>query len=263
MDFFDASTAADLEPAGMVLAEIYSRAAECGAEIMVVGAIARDILIRHVVGSPPLRATADIDVAVAVASWHDLDCLTGGLKETRGGVHKFLVDGVEVDIIPFGGVESDKRTITWPNDHRMDVLGFSEALVAAVQVKLPGDLTVAVASLPAQSLLKLFAWRDRRYQDRRDAVDLRTILYSYHEGPYFDQLYADYAPLLLKHDFDPSLAGAERLGNEASAIIGLANRPAVTDLLFSEEYFDALAADMGLQMAVNRALLAAYRDGFT
>jgi predicted nucleotidyltransferase len=229
---------------------------------MVVGAVARDILIRHVTGSGPHRATADIDIAVAVSSWKDVDCLTGTLEETRGGVHKFLVRGVEVDIIPFGDIESQERTITWPNHHMMDVLGFKEARDSAVHVTLPGGLNVAVASLPAQSVLKLFAWRDRRYQDRRDAIDLRTILGAYHEGPYFDELYTDYESLLAKHDFDPVFAGAERMGREASAIIGPANRHVVTDLLFFEERFDALAADMGSLVGENRALLSAYRGGF-
>jgi len=94
MSFYDASTAADLEPAGMVLAEVHRRAVQCGVAIMVVGAAARDILIRHVVGSAPQRATADIDIAVAVSSWHDVDCLTGALDQTRAGAHRFLVHGV-------------------------------------------------------------------------------------------------------------------------------------------------------------------------
>ena len=56
MRSFDASTAADLEPIALVLADLQYRADECGVEIMVVGATARDILIRHVVGSVPERA---------------------------------------------------------------------------------------------------------------------------------------------------------------------------------------------------------------
>jgi len=263
MTFLDASTATDLEPAGVVLAEVVRRAVGCGAEIMVVGAAARDILIQHVVCSSPERATADIDIAVAVSSWRDVDCLTGGLDKTRGGVHTFMVGGIEVDIIPFGAIESEERTVVWSNDHVMSVLGFKEALATAVHVKLPSGVTVAVASLPAQSLLKLFAWRDRRYEHRRDAIDLRRILRAYHEGPYLDELYSDHEPLLVKHDFDPLLAGAERLGCEANAVIGPSNRTAVTDVLFLEERFNALAADMGWGIADNLALLSAYRNGFT
>ncbi len=65
MTFFDVSTAADLRPVAGVLAEIHRRAEPHGMEVMVVGAVARDILITHASGSAPNRATADVDVAVA------------------------------------------------------------------------------------------------------------------------------------------------------------------------------------------------------
>lgn len=127
MRSFNASTAADLEPVALVLAELSRRADACGVEIMVVGATARDILIRHVVGSVPERATADIDVAVAVSSWSDLRRLTEPFVRRTGSEHKFEVQQAEVDIIPFGAIEDANRTITWPDDHRMNVFGFQEA----------------------------------------------------------------------------------------------------------------------------------------
>jgi predicted nucleotidyltransferase len=263
MRSFDASTTADLQPTAVVLAELHQSATQCGVKIMVVGAVARDILIRHVVGSAPERATADIDVAVAVSSWPDIDRLTATMERTADSVHKFLLRGIEVDIIPFGEIESAERTITWSNDHMMDVFGFREALATAIDVRLPGDLVIAVASLPAQSLLKLFAWRDRRYQTRRDAIDLKTILHAYHEGPYFEELYTDHAPLLDKHDFDPILAGAERMGHEASALIASKDRRIVTNLLSSEGQFEALTGDMGGSPSTNHALLSAYSAGFS
>jgi predicted nucleotidyltransferase len=258
---FDASTAVDLAPVARVLTNLVDHATACGTKIMVVGAVARDILIRHVVGSAPARATADIDIAVAVSSWSDVERLTAGMKPA-GSVHKFLVRGFEVDVIPFGEIESTDRTITWSNDHRMDVFGFREAFSAAVDVALPGELVVAVASLPAQSLLKLFAWRDRRYDNKRDAIDLKAILGTYCEGPYFDELFDRYEPLLDRYGFDVRLTGAARMGHEARDLIAPTDRTPVTDLLFADETIGALAADMGGRIANNRELLSAYRDGF-
>lgn len=262
MRSFNASTAADLEPIALVMAEVQRCAEESSVDIMVVGAAARDILIRHTVGSLPERATADIDVAVAVASWSDLRRLTGSFAQLEGSEHKFEVQQTEVDVIPFGDIESSDRTITWPDDHRMNVFGFSEAMAAAVQVTLPGDVTVAVASLPAQSVLKLQAWQDRHNDDRRDAIDLKTIISAYHEGPNFDELYTQHEDLLEKHDFEPRLAGAERIGREARALMTTDNLGFMTDLLDSPEHFDLLAADMGGRVGENRSLLAAYRHGF-
>jgi predicted nucleotidyltransferase len=263
MRSFNASTAADLQPVALVLADLKYRADECAVEIMVVGATARDILIRHVVGSVPERATADIDVAVAVASWSHLDELTRPFTRQAGSEHKFEVRETEVDVIPFGEIEDTHRTITWPNDHRMNVFGFREAMSTAVHVTFPGDLVVAVASLPAQSLLKLFAWQDRHYDDRRDAIDLRSILLAYHEGPYLDELYARHARLIERHDFDPRLAGAHRIGSDARALIAPDNVGHVTDLLDDPQHFDLLGADMGGPVRENRSLLTAYREGFT
>ncbi len=122
-----------------------------------------------------------------------------------------------IDVIPFGGVERPDRTIVWPDDHMMNVLGFAEALASAVHVLLPRHVEVPVASLPAQSILNLVAWRDRRWDNRKDAVDLRSILMAYHHGPYQDELYDSHLHLLERHEFDPAAAGAERIGNEASA----------------------------------------------
>lgn len=123
MNYLDASTETELGAIATVLQAVQGRARTCGVDIMVVGAAARDILIRHVVGSPPQRATRDVDIAVAVNSWSEVACLTSSMGPTPGGAHHFLVLGIEVDVIPFGGIESRDRTITWPDDHEMDVFG--------------------------------------------------------------------------------------------------------------------------------------------
>jgi predicted nucleotidyltransferase len=183
-----------------------------------------------------------------------------GMADATPTAHRFIVRGTQVDVIPFGDIETAERTVTLPNDHELNVLGFQEAYEAAVTVRLPGGLVVPVASLPAQSLLKLFAWRDRRYDDRRDAIDLRSVLCACHEGRYLDALYDD-GQLLERHDFDVALAGAARMGQEAGALLSAADALRVTDLLDSAD-FDALVGDMGGELSVNRAMLSAYREGF-
>ena len=262
MDYLDASTETEFIAVATVLQEVQDRARTCGVDIMLVGAASRDILIRHVVGSPPQRATRDVDIAVAVKSWSEVKCLTRSMDPTRGVVHKFLVLGTEVDVIPFGGIESPERTITWPNDHEMDVFGFAEALSSAVRVKLPGDLTVFVASLAAQSLLKLLAWKDRHYQDRKDAIDLRSIIDAYSQGPYFEQLYDDHENYLVQYEYDAALAGAARMGQEARDLISENNREKIRALLNDEDFRARLAADMGGMSEPNLELINAYRAGY-
>jgi predicted nucleotidyltransferase len=45
-----------------------------------------------------------------------------------GSVHTFLVSGITVDIVPFGGIEREDRTVVWPDGSVMNTLGFAEAL---------------------------------------------------------------------------------------------------------------------------------------
>jgi predicted nucleotidyltransferase len=262
MSQLDVSTKAELQSISRVLGDISDQASTCRSEILVVGAVARDILITHVTGASPSRATADVDVAVAVSSWYDLEKLTDVFEPIGGSGHKFAVRGTEVDIIPFGGVESDDRTIRWPNDHVMSVLGFKEAHTAAIHVRISNRHVVPVASLPAQSLLKLFAWRDRRNLNVRDAIDLRSILNAYHQGPYEEELYSEYADLLIRHGFAPNSAGAERMGMEAAALMTPDTRGHVTRILTDDDRFELLVGDMGRLLADNRALLTAYLAGF-
>ena len=69
MTYYDASTHDDLEPAAAVLAEVQEIATRRGIEVMVVGAVARDIIVRSFTGTPPDRATHDVDIAVSVGTW--------------------------------------------------------------------------------------------------------------------------------------------------------------------------------------------------
>ena len=198
MIFYDASTDPELAVETAVLTEVVRAAAAVGVEVLVIGAVARDIVIRHLLGARPERATKDVDVAVAVAvaDWAAYEDLTSSLQRSSGPSHRFVVDGVDVDVIPFGGVESPGRSITWPDEMTMDVHGFAEAHRRAVLVRLPGGLEVRVASLAAQSALKALAWRDRRHEGTKDAIDLRTILTAASEGSNLDDLYALHPDLL-------------------------------------------------------------------
>lgn len=221
------------------------------------------MLIRHITGAPPQRATADVDIAVAVADWAGYAALTSSLRPVGNSAHKFLVAGAEVDVVPFGGVESADRTITWPDDHVMNTIGFQESLECAVTVALPGGVGVKVASLPAQAALKLHAWCDRRLSTTRDAIDLRTILLSYSDGPYLDELYDHWGDALALHDFDIQLAGAHRMGIEITETLGAAISETCTDIIGPQHGDDAdrLVADMGVSIERNRLLLAALTSG--
>ena len=75
------------------------------------GAMARDVLLTHVYGLPVYRATADVDLAVAVKDWSEFEKTKAGL-EAKGFArdaalfHRLHRNEYPVDIIPFDGVET-------------------------------------------------------------------------------------------------------------------------------------------------------------
>jgi len=155
----DLRTSTDFEVlrAAKVLAKINEAAREAQVEYLVVGATARSLISIDLLGTSHQRRTDDIDIAAEVDSWNDYDSLVSTLKRHDGSVHKFIVEGTEVDVVPYGGIEQANRTITWPDDHVMNVLGFREAVDSAQTVLLPDGVSVKVPSIPALVLLKLFA----------------------------------------------------------------------------------------------------------
>lgn len=263
MTFWDLSDTADFDYLDHVLEPMCRHARQCGVSMMVVGAASRDLLLRGGLGVDPLRMTKDVDIALAVDSWEQLAAVTAPLTPVRDVPHRFLVQGAEVDIVPFGALERPDRTIVWPNDHAMSVLGFSEAFAHADEVRLARSGSVRVPSLETQAVLKVMAWFDRHHRDSRDAEDLREILLAGHRGPHLDALYEPDGPELETFDWDPQTAGAARLGRLAAEQLDPSARAVVSDVLEAQTDPAALLlADMGRRVAENHALLHAFRSGF-
>ena len=152
-------------------------------------------------------------------------------------MHRLWFGDQRLDIIPFGGVERADRTITWPTKDAevMRVAGLAEAMTVAVAIQLPGAITVDVAPLPAQVLLKVWAWMDRRYvAPGKDAYDIWMIVRSYASAGNQDRLYGDEGESALAAlGFDLEAAGAWLLGKDAREV--LANGPDQQDLLASAD----------------------------
>ncbi len=190
------------------------------------GAVARDILLTHVHGIDTGVATRDVDFGVAVSGWDQFALVKARLVETgrfKRATHAeqrlhYLPDsrgaGCPVDIIPFGGVEAPPLSISWPpGQHEiMSVIGFADALVSALPVQITRELTVPVASLQGLALLKLFAWRDRNPETRKDAQDIALIFRNYIAAGNHDRIYGAEFPVLQAVEFDVDLAGPRLLG---------------------------------------------------
>lgn len=221
----DLSDRAVLGPLAGLLAAV--RAAAGDASLLLIGADARDLLLVHAHGINPERATEDTDVALAVGSWGDFQRLREALLRsgdfTAGGPPHRLWRGTQrLDIVPFGGVERSDRSIEWPTEggEVMNVAGLAEALATAVAVALPGGVSIDVASVPALALLKIWAWKDRRYSaPGKDASDIWMFLRHYADAGNQDRLYGEEGEALAAYAFDLDQAGAWLLGKDARQVL--------------------------------------------
>lgn len=184
-------------------------------EPLLVGALARDLLLHYGHGLEILRATGDVDFALAVADWSEFSAardtlLASGLFVAhRTTTHKLQHAKYGwIDLIPFGAIERPNATIAWPpaGDEVMEVIGYTEAAEASIVMALPKGQTARIVSLPMLAVLKVFAWNDRhRDTQGKDAVDLGLILRSYLEAGNHDRLYAEFPQVITdKFDFEPT-----------------------------------------------------------
>jgi predicted nucleotidyltransferase len=197
-------------------------------ECLLVGAMARDVWLYYAHDISTGRATTDVDFAVAVATWADFDALrekliaSGSFRRTRVAHRLKHVSERRVDLIPFGHVAGADGIISWPPDGsvKMSVAGYDEARASAVRVRLPGDVDVGVAALPALVALKIHAWADRhREQPQKDAHDLYLILRHYLDAGNASRLYGDHAAWMEEEDFDYGKTGARLAGLDVRQLL--------------------------------------------
>lgn len=229
-----------------ILQQASTAAHSLGIDFFVGGALARDLMLWHVHGQSTGRATRDVDLGLHLTDWAAFSAIKdqllaqGSFHPQPGVAHRLMYrpadmpHGVPLDLLPFGAVASSQATIAWPPEHAvvMNVAGFAEAHRAAVDVELDGALVVRVASLPSLAVLKLIAWRDRYLDTSKDATDFLLITRRYADAGNMDRLYETGAALLLASDYDPDLAGAMLLGQDAAAATTQAiTAQAVADIL--------------------------------
>jgi len=213
------------------LARIVEALDEAAPELdwLLVGALARDLHLQHAHGIKIERATTDVDFAIAVRDWKDFYRIRSALLDTgnfgpvSGVEHQIVFDGVSrIDLVPFGGVESPDRTISWPPEGSpvMNVVGFSEALRTANRVELPFGQSVLVVCLPMLLLLKLMAWRDRHVRRPGvDAGDILLILRNYTECGNFERMAEQHSDLMERPDFDYETSGSVLVGRDLTCLL--------------------------------------------
>lgn len=252
-------------------------------ELLLVGAQAKVILLENIHGLNPGRATGDIDFAFAVESWDQFNQIkqslidTGKFKELpkvkqRLVYQSSLIEhGFVVDIIPFGKVQDNNNMIAWPPelDVVMSVSGYQEALEPALLVELDDNLTIKVVSLAGLAILKIFAWSERgTVTENKDALDLLTLLRTYHEAGNADRIYEVPEPEVLESmNYNPELMGAWLLGYDAAAIVDKSTIETIAVLIEGKKENLVLQMAKSLSAAedtliVTKTLLNVFIQGF-
>ncbi|MEI6646428.1 MAG: hypothetical protein WCP12_10350 [bacterium] len=174
-----------------VLRKVSRALGDSEAQPMLVGAFARDVWFWHLNGIETGRATEDIDISMAFKGWDVFQSFAESLKSV-GFVQpdpespEKLVDsetGQKLDMIPFGGVSSDGRSITWHgNQARFSILGFEDSYKSAAMLPLDAEENprCRLATLPAIMTLKMMSFYERlEERKRKDGDDIGFTMTHY------------------------------------------------------------------------------------
>ncbi len=164
-----------------VLRIVHEITASLRIPFFVIGAMARDIVLEYCHSVRSARGTRDLDIGARVADWEEFRRLSAGLigtgkfKETREP-HAFIAGSYRVDIVPFGKISSQRKTISWPPEYEvfMSIEGIQDAYDSAMTLRLSDNpaLDVKVPTIPGMALMKIFSWHDRYPERPKDAEDL-------------------------------------------------------------------------------------------
>ncbi|UKJ09138.1 nucleotidyl transferase AbiEii/AbiGii toxin family protein [Solitalea lacus] len=166
-------------------------------DFYLIGAIARDVWISGVHKMTANRTTRDLDLAVLVSAEEEYKQLkeylvnTGRFVPSRENQYVLIFEeGIEVDLLPFGGLEIEGLKL--PNSLALttNITGFTEVFTEATQLMEIEGLPFKVCTLPGIVVLKLIAYDDRPEMRRKDLVDIGDILLKY-DSIAGDELYSE------------------------------------------------------------------------
>jgi len=210
----------------------------------IVGASARDFILKHDYGVNPSRITRDIDLGAKVENWEKFRSFVEALKDTgkfsNDGrqLQRYLFDSVIIDIVPFGPITDKNKRITWPpeNEVFMSVVGFKEAYESAITVKLSNDpqFEVKLSTLPGLTLMKIISWNENYPVRTKDAEDILLIMNEYGDPGNKDRLFDEEEELLQIENFDTKHAGIRLLGRDMAEIADTETKVMVKTILDDE-----------------------------
>ena len=233
---------------GKTLYRVTALAEGRGLPVLLVGASARDILFWHVHGLEPGRATMDLDISIQSPDWKAYSSfgetlLQNGFARLYEDHPEKLVDretDQELDLLPFGEIAEDGRTIIWPHDNSAwSVIGLQDAFEHPLRIEVTdddGERVVRFASAAALVMLKMVAVHDRpEARHKRDSTDIGFVIANYLEIGNRERLRTTPNDGILSAvGGDLDLASALLLGRDISAIASAETRAYLLELLERE-----------------------------
>lgn len=209
-----------------------------GSDFFVIGATARDIILRILVNTSARRKTKDLDIAIAVTGWDKYNeicqaLIADGLEKPIHQAQRFYFGDYEVDIVPYGAVAKADDNIYWPPEETiaMSVKGFDEVLSEAITVSIDNEFEIRIASLHGLFLLKLNAWLDRNIGTNKDAEDMWYIVDNY----YFANEERGIHPEVYELDgFDLAVGGAYWMAHDIADLLSKEQIAYYADVLNNE-----------------------------
>ena len=177
-----------------------------GIDYYVAGAFARDIQFQTKQPDSNFRKTNDVDLAVCINHEDHYNDVMDALVATNSFVRdeKEIIKlhyrlGIEVDLIPFGAIEDEKRNVklTKPRAFTLQMPGFAEANAFTEEIK-SGKLTLRTCSIEGLIMLKLISWDDRP-ERTHDLTDIDNIIDAYFNWN-SDEIYSDHFEVMEKYD---------------------------------------------------------------
>lgn len=216
-------------------------ARELAIPFLLIGAGARLMLLdwrRHVVDR---RYTEDWDFGVQLTDWESFERLRGALIasgrfEDTDVLHRVRHrSNVNVDFVPFGGLENPEGSIVWVNQDRiMNVYGFREALDNTLEIQLDDELSIPIVSMPGFVILKVFSCNDRVGNKRlKDVQDIYVVLKTYHENENEERTFSLLGNKLAEGEILWDMAGAYLLGKDVADIILIETYTAIMPIIRS------------------------------
>lgn len=259
------------------------------APFFVVGATARDIILKYGYGIETIRATNDIDLGVEVSDWdqyikiREALVATGRFEPTREPQRLKYQGSVFIDIIPFGAIADPGGSFSWPPNHEveMNTLGFEESYQNSLTVRLKRkpDLDVKFANQAGLALMKLISWDDRHPERGKDAKDLGLLMRSHIDTGNEERLFEEEVDIIeiLRESgsYDYTRASARLLGRDISAIANPETRERLLKILEKEtgerdryrlvedmrDIYAAASSDFGENLALLEELKAGILEG--